>query len=38
MTNIRLVALALLLLSGSLGLISRLGGWNEVALARQAWI
>jgi hypothetical protein len=32
MTNIRLVALALLLLSGSLGLISRFGGWNETAL------
>src|SRR6476646_2498929 len=32
MTNIRLVALALLLLSGFLGLISRLGGWNEAAL------
>ena len=32
LTNMRRVALALLLLSGSLGLIFRLGGWNELAL------
>ena len=32
MTNIRHVALALLLLSGLLGLIFRLAGWNELAL------
>ena len=33
MTNMRQVALALLLLSGLLGLISRVGGWNELVLS-----
>jgi hypothetical protein len=32
----RRVALALLLLSGLLGFISRLGGWNEVALSEPS--
>src|SRR3954466_11885255 len=34
--NMRRVALALLLLSGLLGFISRLGGWNEVALSEPS--
>src|SRR6478672_6267276 len=33
LTNMRQVALALLLLSGLLGLISRVGGWNELVLS-----
>src|SRR4051812_9503355 len=34
--NMRRVALALLLLSGLLGFISRFGGWNELALSEPS--
>ena len=36
MTNMRRVALALLVFSGVLGFFSRLGGWNEVALSEPS--
>src|SRR4051794_41523733 len=36
LTNVRRVALALLVLSGVLGFFSRLGGWNEVALSEPS--
>jgi hypothetical protein len=36
LTNMRRVALALLVLSGVLGFFSRLGGWNEVALSEPS--
>jgi hypothetical protein len=36
LTNFRRVALALVLLSGLLGLISRLAGWNEVAFGEPS--